>query len=169
MVQIQNSPKIQDKTMLPPRPYLRLLLIRILMAFLLMLLSVWYAQAQCLCEIHRGLKESVKHLEQNGGYTYLKSYHLNLGHNKHYSYIFSKGTRYKIMLNPEANTNAQANIELVDAHDQVVARAIPMQTGDTLQEASLAFECVKTGIYRIRFSLRESERKCIAGVIGMKR
>lgn len=139
------------------------ILIGIILGIIFLSTSV---QAQkCDCDADRHTKKGINTLQDEGGYVFLRSYAIDKQEKK-YSYIFSQGTKYFIALADSDSKAEKVVLNVYDDEDNLIASNVV----DGKYHPSLAFNCRRTGIYRMEFAPEKAKKDyCAAGVLGMKR
>ncbi|HET8860179.1 hypothetical protein [Marivirga sp.] len=127
--------------------------------------SVQQAFAQCNTEKH--VEACIPKL--SSGFTFLKSYNIDgqggAKQKVEYSYVFTKGATYQIMICNDGQSTDGIVLTLYDSNRNTVAST--MYEGSTL--SSIAFPCQVTGIYYITFTFEGSTNYCGGSVLGFKR
>lgn len=103
------------------------------------------------------------------GYTFLKSYTIDGkdGSRKKvdYSYIFSKGTRYILLLSNGDPKTSGLKVSIYDSNRKFL-------TSSYLRNKyypAVIYECNATGIYFFSFEFENTNRFCAASVLALKR
>jgi hypothetical protein len=127
--------------------------------------SVQQTFAQCDTEKH--VEACIPKLQS--GFTFLKSYNIDgQGGAKdkvEYSYVFTKGATYQVMICNDGTGTDGIVLTLYDSNRNKVAST--MYEGSTL--SSIAFPCQVTGIYYITYTFEGSSNYCGGSVLGFKR
>lgn len=127
--------------------------------------SVSQSFAQCDTEKH--VEACIPKLPD--GFTFLKSYNIDgKGGAKdkvEYSYVFTKGATYNVMICNDGESTDGIILTLYDSNRKKVAST--KYEGSTLR--SIAFPCQVTGIYYITFTFENSSNYCGGSVLGFKR
>lgn len=140
----------------------------LLLAFTLFTLlgTLLVARAQCNSE---PLVDEVLNFLKEKNFNFLKSYKIDgqKGTNKEveYSYVFSAGTTYMIVVNNGVKNAEGIIITVEDAERNEIAKSF---IGDTYVPA-VQIICNRTGIYYLRFTLVDKKHDCAAAVLGFKR
>lgn len=127
--------------------------------------SVQQTYAQCDTEKH--VEACIPKLQS--GFTFLKSYNIDgQGGAKdkvEYSYVFTKGATYQVMICNDGEATDGIVLTLYDSNRKKVAST--KYEGSTL--SSISFPCQVTGIYYITFTFEGSSKYCGGSVLGFKR
>ncbi len=121
--------------------------------------------AQCNADKH--IETCIPKLQE--GFTFLKSYNIDgAGGSKkkvEYSYVFTKGATYQILICNEGQGTDGIVLTLYDSNRKQVAST--QYEGSTL--SAIAFPCQVTGIYYITYTFEGSTNYCGGSVLGFKR
>ncbi|MDW8345357.1 MAG: hypothetical protein RML94_00265 [Bacteroidia bacterium] len=103
------------------------------------------------------------------GYTFLKNYELDgedgSKKNIEYSYIFSKNTKYMIVI---ANSSAETKGIYVTLYDSE-RRKITSSYVNGKFYPIISYTCSATGIYYMTFTFENTKDYCAASVLAFKR
>lgn len=124
-----------------------------------MFLIPFTSSAQC------DAKECVAKL--SAGYTFLKTYKIETSKSENeFSYVFSKNTNYMLMI-CNSGTNDQNVIATVyDSNKKEIATNFDKKNNKYYP--AFVYNCKVTGIYYIKFTLKETIQ-CCTGILAFKK
>ncbi len=121
--------------------------IRYFTLIIILAFNFHHTTAQCNDE------ETRKCLDKLKGYTFIKSIDVKFGHpkellpanNTKYTYLFSKGKKYKITSCWEKDSPIDMTVRIFDKDGRMLASSFDEQNKQ--YTSSFSFECKKTGVY----------------------
>lgn len=131
---------------------------------ILLLTCAYCVKAQCNDNVVR------KCVYTLGEYTFLKVYNIAFEKDRsnktmRFSYVFSKGNRYKITSCSEYNSEVNMVVSLFDNQNSYLASTY--NDNNSKHYPGFIFECNKTGVYSIDFESYEGKIGCGVSLIGM--
>ncbi|MBK6263664.1 hypothetical protein JKA74_01350 [Marivirga sp. S37H4] len=124
-------------------------------------------QVVAQCNTDQYIEACIPKLQE--GFTFLKSYNIDgAGGSKNkveYSYVFTKGATYQILICNGGQGTDGIVLTLYDSNRKQVAST--KYEGSTL--SAIAFPCQVTGIYYITYTFENSTNYCGGSVLGFKR
>lgn len=124
-------------------------------------------QAVAQCNTEKYIEACIPKLQE--GFTFLKSYNIDgeggAKSKVEYSYVFTKGATYQILICNDGPSTDGIVLTLYDSNRKAVAST--KYQGSTL--SAIAFPCQVTGIYYITYTFEGSSNYCGGSVLGFKR
>lgn len=103
-------------------------------------------------------------------FTFLKAYKIPNDPSKtlgeQYSYVFSKGTTYKLSVCSDKSAKGQMVFNLYDRNKKLIASTYDKKTKKHFPAVS--YDCTATGVYYLSFSF-EGDDGCGVGILGFKK
>jgi len=137
---------------------------RMLMPTILLLLTtvgvVSSSHAQCTTEACAA--------KLTEGFTFLKSYQLQVAttHEVEYSYVFSKGTSYQLVICNQDGTSKDIEVTLYDAQRHKLISNLDKETNKYY--GAIIYDCQTTGIFYMKYTYKNKPTCCNA-VLAFKR
>ena len=117
------------------------------------------------CESDEFLDECAAPL---GSHTFIKSFNTKINSKKEakveYSYVFSKGSEYMIILCDQKKAGNRMILNLYDRNHQLIASSYNRKTKKHYPD--MAYPCSATGVYYIESSFEGSEGGCGVIILG---
>lgn len=140
---------------------------KLIFALGIILVTSTLNQAVAQCNTEKYIEACIPKLQE--GFTFLKSYNIDgeggAKNKVEYSYVFTKGATYQILICNEGQSTDGIVLTLYDSNRKAVAST--KYQGSTL--SAIAFPCQVTGIYYITYTFEGSSNYCGGSVLGFKR
>lgn len=140
---------------------------KLIFALGIILVTSTLNQAVAQCNTEKYIEACIPKLQE--GFTFLKSYNIDgeggAKSKVEYSYVFTKGATYQILICNEGQSTDGIVLTLYDSNRKAVAST--KYQGSTL--SAIAFPCQVTGIYYITYTFEGSSNYCGGSVLGFKR
>jgi len=102
------------------------------------------------------------------GYTFLKIYKLETtADHVEYSYVFSKGTNYMLVICNQDGTSKDVEVTLYDSQRKQLASNYDKATNKYFH--AIVYNCQTTGIYYLKFTYKEQKPSCCVSVLAFKK
>ncbi len=124
--------------------------------------SLSAAQAQCSSD---AFMDNCSNLLDD--YTFIKSFEFSNpkgGVKNEYSYVFSKGSSYRIVVCDENIANNKMVISLYDRNHKLIASNFDKASKKIFP--ALTYPCSATGVYYIEYSFQGDKSKCGINILG---
>jgi len=133
----------------------------LLFFFVLITVKPLNTSAQCISEVF--IDKCSAALE---GFNYIKSYELEnkKEDKKEYSYVFSKGSTYRIIICDENIDGSRLIITLYDRNRKKI-----VSNYDVISKkhfSSITYSCSATGIYFVEYKYESRKSKCAINILG---
>ena len=106
-----------------------------------------------------------------GTYTFVKSFHISIDPAKseifEWSYVFSKGSKYMIIVCDEKDDTNRMVINLYDRNHQLVASSYDKSRKKHF--GSLIYPCNATGVYYVEANFEAGRPACGVNVLGFSK
>jgi hypothetical protein len=106
-----------------------------------------------------------------GTFNYIKSFNINASPrkraNSEYSYVFSKGSTYKVIVCNENVVGGEMLIGLYDRNHNLIASTYNEKSNKYYSE--LQYPCSATGVYYIKATFKGAKRGCGMFLLGFSR
>ncbi|GAA5026769.1 hypothetical protein GCM10011506_12750 [Marivirga lumbricoides] len=140
---------------------------KLIFALGIILVTSTLNQAVAQCNTEKYIEACIPKLQE--GFTFLKSYNIDgeggAKNKVEYSYVFTKGATYQILICNDGQSTDGIVLTLYDSNRKAVAST--KYQGSTL--SAIAFPCQVTGIYYITYTFEGSSNYCGGSVLGFKR
>jgi hypothetical protein len=105
-----------------------------------------------------------------GTFNYIKSFSVTAKTRKKaisdFSYVFSKGSTYMLILCDENVTKGEMELSLYDRQHKLIASTYDEK--NSVRFSNLLYTCSATGVYYIKTSLNGTKGECAMVVLGFK-
>lgn len=142
---------------------------KILSGFVCCLLLFSFNALMAQCEDESFLDNCASSLKDN---TFLKAYKVSSAqapkpNGKEFSYVFSKGTDYTLIVCQHNESGSKMIANIYDRNKKLVASSYDKRTKTHFP--ALAYTCKATGVYYIRFMFDEDKPGCGVSIMGFKK
>jgi len=106
-----------------------------------------------------------------GSFNYIKSFSLNARPKKkassEFSYVFSKGSSYMLIVCNENSDGGEMRINLYDREHNLIASTYDEKTNKRFP--NLIYSCSATGVYYIKASIEGTKKGCGMFILGFNK
>jgi len=105
-----------------------------------------------------------------GDFTFIKTFPVNVkieGEKKEVSYVFSKGSTYRIVICDEAIKGKEMKVKLFDRNKKLIASNY--LSSSRKYYPVLNYTCTATGVYYVQSSFKPSKKGCGVLILGFSK
>ncbi len=138
---------------------------KIFFSFIFFVLTVFVGKAQC--DIDALMSKYAPVLDE---FVFIKSFNIDVkkdGDKSTYSYVFSRGNEYRIVLSDQNSTGKKMIINLLDRDKKLIASNF-LKSGKKFYP-TVNYICSATGVYYIEAYFEGDKQGCGINILGVKK